>query len=301
MRSAGKTKSGTSLWLPDADAHSSSSSTCCGQHIVAFAMLLSPNRTERWLAFAMAALWVMPARETSRDAGTLAGMINATPHNDLRDTLFVQLHIPKSAGTALQSIIREHPLSPCTSESYARSRERRQPYYVDGFWKSTADAVAYTADALTHNYPNTWCQGGEINGTHASLSTLRLAAEAAGKHTVRFLTMLREPVSRTISEWIQATQLGIWYGESFLGACAENAWRRYAGSWEYQCGGWHIDAKLSLTSFLNSSAAKVGWSNRQTRMLTASGVRVSKGPSFATVLSSPTALQCPVHADGTAL
>ena len=166
------------------------------------------------------------------------------------------------------------------TESYAHSRTLRYAY-VDGGWNSTADAVASLADALTYNYPNTWCQGGQIQGSHGSLSTLRLAAEAAGKHKVRFLTMLREPVARTVSEWIDAYTCARDQracGTLLLG----DTWRRYVGMWEYKCGGYQIDGNISLVSFLNSSATKIAWSNRQTRMLTAPGVRLEGAVTAAT-------------------
>jgi hypothetical protein len=191
-----------------------------------------------------------------------------------RATTFVHLHIQKTAGSALQCFMEEHPLSPCTIEraAWASDIESRQPQgaYVSGFWNTTA-AVAHTANAVKHNFPNAWCKGGEIGGTHASLSTLRLAAEAAGKHKVRFVTMLREPVARVISEWINNADDAL--KDRNCAALTGNAWRPYVGDWEYRCGGWRVDANCSFASFLNSSAAEVGWSNRQTRMLVAPGVR----------------------------
>jgi len=200
-----------------------------------------------------------------------------------RATTFVHLHIQKTAGSALQCVMEEHPLSPCTIEraAWASDIESRQPQgaYASGFWNTTA-AVAHTANAVKHNFPNAWCKGGEIGGTHASLSTLRLAAEAAGKLKVRFVTMLREPVARVISEWINNADDAL--KDRNCAALTGNAWRPYVGDWEYRCGGWRVDANCSFASFLNSSAAEVGWSNRQTRMLVAPGVRLEGTVTAAT-------------------
>jgi len=130
------------------------------------------------------------------------------------------------------------------------------------------------ANDLMKQFPNEWCAGGQANvHNHLSMASLRLAAELAGKHRVQYITMLREPVARAVSEWknVGACFRGL-NPHGWNGAQTRGWLQTHPGEWEYFDLWVGAESNMSMTSFLNCSACEMAWSNRQTRMLGFPGV-----------------------------
>jgi hypothetical protein len=84
---------------------------------------------------------------------------------------------------------------------------------------------------------------------------------------VAFITILREPVARALSEFNDRDNQNV--------VAHRNQWPRVpVGGWEY-VDAWQSDRNFSLQSFMRCGACQVGISNRQTRMLGMSGANLS--------------------------
>ena len=177
------------------------------------------------------------------------------------DAWLILIRIPKTATTTVRSGLISAIADGITTGAVRAGNDCVGVNGAGGelLLNAYCDACPLLQDTKCAAFNESWraavvgrgCTAGLLVNPHLSYGAYQLFGPRGTR--MRFLVLLREPVSRAVSEFRNLLDINA------------GATPSAKGSWEYDEQ--RFSLPLTVETWLNCSACAIGWSNRQTRML----------------------------------